>query len=283
MRFPDDGGHHSAGMTGTLGGRRDEPAPAGAARGMQRIQQDGGLRLPQACPRGGPERLTACGRARNVVDFERQIFPTQEKLQLKERRTRPEPNWSEIRAELARRDHPMTPAVLWQEDKAERPDVYQNSQYCDLYRRFEPRPAVILRAAHASGKKSCVDFCGRIPADQHRDRQAEPGGTVRMGAASSPRSPEFVMIGKADLSNSRPSLVIPEERASRWVTRQVRSCPHSDTSDPPDVLQSRPQARRPGHWPSRSNASDLGYASGLRADSATNAPPTVVSRIKAVP
>lgn len=175
------------------------------------MQQDGALRLPQACPRGGPERLTACGRAWNTGELERQLYPSQAKLQLKERRPRPEPISSEIRSELARRDHPMTPAVPRQEHKAERLDAYQHSQYCDLYRRFEPRLAVILREVHVRGKKSCVDFRDRIPADQHRDRQAEPGGTVRMDAEISSRSPEFVMIRKADLSNSRPSSVVPGE------------------------------------------------------------------------
>ena len=135
------------------GGQRDEPAPRRSRDEARRRS-----RTAPSVPTWPGERLTACSPPWNGGTLERQPYPSQAKLQLKGPRPRPEPDWSEIRSELARRDHPMTPAVLWQEDKAERPDAYQHSQYCDLYRRFEPRLAVILCEIHASGKNEVRRF-----------------------------------------------------------------------------------------------------------------------------
>ena len=72
---------------------------------------------------------------------------------------RPVPDWTKIREELARADHQMTLALLWQEYKAQHPDGYQYSQFAELYRRFEKRLSVVLRQPHRAGEKSFVDFC----------------------------------------------------------------------------------------------------------------------------
>jgi len=61
---------------------------------------------------------------------------------------RPPPDWAKVREELARRDHQVTLALLWQEYKAEHPDGYQYSQFAELYRRFEKKRK---RAAVAHG------------------------------------------------------------------------------------------------------------------------------------
>jgi transposase len=76
--------------------------------------------------------------------------------------TRPLPDWTKVREELARRDHQVTLALLWQEYKAEHPDGYQYSQFAELYRRFEKRLSVVLRQAHRGGEKAFVDFCDGI-------------------------------------------------------------------------------------------------------------------------
>jgi transposase len=93
----------------------------------------------------------------------RRLYPSQADSKLKGRRLRPAPDWAELRAELARRDHQVTLALLWQEYKAEQPDGYQYSQFCDLYRRFEKRLSVVLRQVHRGGEKTFVDFCDGIP------------------------------------------------------------------------------------------------------------------------
>jgi transposase len=72
---------------------------------------------------------------------------------------RPVPDWAKVREELARRDHQVTLALLWQEYKAEHPDGYQYSQFADLYRRFAKKLSVVLRQEHRAGEKAFVDFC----------------------------------------------------------------------------------------------------------------------------
>ena len=75
---------------------------------------------------------------------------------------RPLPDWARVREELARRDHQVTLALLWQEYKTEHPDGYQYSQFAELYRRFEKKLSVVLRQAHRAGEKVFVDFCDGI-------------------------------------------------------------------------------------------------------------------------
>lgn len=72
---------------------------------------------------------------------------------------RPLPDWARVREELARRDHQVTLALLWEEYKAEHPEGYQYSQFAELYRRFEKRLSVVLRQPHRAGEKCFVDFC----------------------------------------------------------------------------------------------------------------------------
>jgi len=72
---------------------------------------------------------------------------------------RPQPDWSKVREELARRDHQVTLALLWQEYKSEHPEGYQYSQFAELYRRFEKKLSVVLRQPHRAGEKVFVDFC----------------------------------------------------------------------------------------------------------------------------
>ena len=95
-------------------------------------------------------------------ELEARLYPTQGHSKLKGRRARPEPDWAYIRGELARRDHHVTLALLWQEYKAEQPDGYQYSQFCDRYRRFEKKLSVVLRQVHRGGEKVFVDFCDGI-------------------------------------------------------------------------------------------------------------------------
>ncbi len=77
--------------------------------------------------------------------------------------TRPLPDWTKVREELARADHQMTLALLWEEYKGQHPNGYQYSQFAELYRRFEKRLSVVLRQPHRAGEKRFVDFCDGLP------------------------------------------------------------------------------------------------------------------------
>ncbi len=87
---------------------------------------------------------------------------------------RPLPDWTKVREELARRDHQITLALLWEEYKAEHPDGYQYSQFAELYRRFERRLSVVLRQPHRAREKCFVDFCdGLALIDPHTGERIE--------------------------------------------------------------------------------------------------------------
>jgi transposase len=91
-------------------------------------------------------------------ELERRLYPAASRSPVRTA-ARPVPDWSRVREELARRDHQVTLALLWQEYKAQHPDGYQYSQFTDLYRRFEKKLSVVLRQSHRGGEKSFVDFC----------------------------------------------------------------------------------------------------------------------------
>ena len=71
---------------------------------------------------------------------------------------RPEPDWSAVHRELRRKG--VTLDLLWQEYKAERPDGYQYSSFCDHYRAWAGRLSLSLRQTHTPGEKLFVDYAG---------------------------------------------------------------------------------------------------------------------------
>jgi len=92
-------------------------------------------------------------------ELEQRLYPGTAKPATK---SRPLPDWTWVREELARRDHHVTLMLLWTEYKAEHPDGYQYSQFAELYRRFEKKLSVVLRQHHRPGEKTFVDYCNGI-------------------------------------------------------------------------------------------------------------------------
>ena len=77
------------------------------------------------------------------AELERRLYPSTRPGGAPARSvSRPVPDWATVREELARRDHQVTLALLWQEYKAEHPDGYQYSQFAEHYRRFEKKLSV---------------------------------------------------------------------------------------------------------------------------------------------
>jgi transposase len=109
---------------------------------------------------GGLEQLGGGVAALDEEALERLLYPGE--LKPVSRAQRPLPDWLRIREELARRDHPVTLALLWSEYKSEHPQGYQYSQFAELYRRFEKRLSVVFRQTHRPGEKVFVDFCDGI-------------------------------------------------------------------------------------------------------------------------
>jgi len=74
-------------------------------------------------------------------------------------RTRPEPDWPGVHRELRRKG--VTLDLLWQEYKAEHPEGYRYSGFCEHYRRWVGRLSVSMRQTHAAGEKLFIDYAGQ--------------------------------------------------------------------------------------------------------------------------
>ena len=69
------------------------------------------------------------------------------------------PDWSLVQKEMKRKG--TTLALLWDEYKAARPEGYQYSQYCKLYRDFLGRVDCCMRQNYVAGEKLFVDYSGQ--------------------------------------------------------------------------------------------------------------------------
>lgn len=72
---------------------------------------------------------------------------------------RPLPDWQQVDRELRRKG--MTLMLLWQEYKSTRPDGYQYSRFCELFREWESKLDVVMRQRHVFGEKLFVDYAGQ--------------------------------------------------------------------------------------------------------------------------
>jgi transposase len=71
---------------------------------------------------------------------------------------RPAPDWAKLHEELKRRS--VTLVLLWQEYRAEHPDGYGYSRFCDFYSEWRRSVSATMRQTHAAGEKLFVDFAG---------------------------------------------------------------------------------------------------------------------------
>jgi transposase len=71
---------------------------------------------------------------------------------------RPQPNFTLIQEQLSRKG--VTMMLLWQEYKAEQPDGYQYSQFCEIYRIWKGQHNISLHQVYKAGEKAFVDWAG---------------------------------------------------------------------------------------------------------------------------
>jgi transposase len=71
---------------------------------------------------------------------------------------RPLADWNRIHKELKRRG--VTLLLLWEEYRAEHPDGYGYSRFCDLYRDWRGTISPTMRQVHGPAEKLFVDFAG---------------------------------------------------------------------------------------------------------------------------
>jgi transposase len=71
---------------------------------------------------------------------------------------KPLPDWEYVRKELKKNS--VTLRLVWDEYRAEHPNGYGYSQYCDLYRRHLQKLDPPMRQSHKAGEKLFVDYAG---------------------------------------------------------------------------------------------------------------------------
>ena len=71
------------------------------------------------------------------------------------------PEWPQLHQELKKPG--VTLALLWQEYRAQHPDGYAYSQFCERYRRWARALKPSMRQVHRAGEKLFVDFSGKRP------------------------------------------------------------------------------------------------------------------------
>jgi len=88
--------------------------------------------------------------------LEAQLFPPSPPVG---RYVRPEPDLPRVHRELRRRG--VTLQLLWLEYKAQHPEGYQYSRFCDLFREWKRALDPVLRQEHRAGEKVLVDYAGQ--------------------------------------------------------------------------------------------------------------------------
>jgi transposase len=72
----------------------------------------------------------------------------------------PEPDFAAIHTDLQQHKH-LTLLLVWEEYRAQHPDGYRYSRFCELYQRWRRKLEVVLRQEHRAGEKLFVDYAGR--------------------------------------------------------------------------------------------------------------------------
>ena len=86
--------------------------------------------------------------------LERRLFPGQPAPEA----ARPLPDWPAVERELRRRG--VTRGLLWQEYRAEQPDGFGYSWFCEAYDAWKSQVSPTMRQSHVGGEKVFVDFAG---------------------------------------------------------------------------------------------------------------------------
>jgi len=86
--------------------------------------------------------------------LERRLFPPNEPSAVQ----RPAPDWAQVHANLRRNG--VTLDLLWQEYKADQPDGFQYSAFCEHYRRWRWHLSLSMRQTHTPGERLFIDYAG---------------------------------------------------------------------------------------------------------------------------
>ena len=90
------------------------------------------------------------------ADIEARLFPPRPALP---DALRPTPDWAMVNREMRRKG--VTLFLLWQEYKANHPEGFLYSWFCDHYREWAGKLDAVMRQEHLAGEKCFVDYCGK--------------------------------------------------------------------------------------------------------------------------
>ena len=151
------------------------------------------LRLKYACGLSNRQVAASCGVARSTVadtlyrataagltwplpedlddqQVETQLYPAAPSPTSPPRAM---PEWATVHQELTQKG--VTLALLWQEYKAQHPDGYQYSRFCDLYGAWRTSLDRCLRQEHRAGEKLFVDYAGQtVPVQDRQTGEIRP-------------------------------------------------------------------------------------------------------------
>ena len=120
-----------------------------SAEGLSTRQISASLAIGRTTLRGYLERADALGLnwplppSLSDTDLERQIYPRTAR-DLSNRAT--QPDWAHVHRELRRKG--VTLSLLWEEYRADHPEGYGYSRFCELYTRWEGKLSPVMRQRH---------------------------------------------------------------------------------------------------------------------------------------
>lgn len=132
-----------------------------SAEGLSTRQIEASLVIGRTTLRGYLERARVAGLSWPLppdlsdADIERVLFP---RTAQEAARKAVEPSWAHIHRELRRKG--VTLSLLWEEYRADHPEGYGYSRFCELYTRWEGKLSPVMRQRHPAGERLFVDYAG---------------------------------------------------------------------------------------------------------------------------
>jgi len=120
---------------------------------------------------------------------------------------KPLPDFKYVHLELKKKA--VTLVLLWDEYRAEHPDGYSYTQFCEHYRRWQRHLSLVMRQEHRAGDKMFVDYSGMTVPIIDRD-----SGQVHMAEV-------FVaVLGASNYTYAEASL---SQDSCSWIMAHVRA------------------------------------------------------------
>lgn len=132
-----------------------------SAEGLSTRQIAASLAIGRTTLRGYIDRATEVGLGwplpseMSDTDLEHCLF---DRAYQNTQRIEAQPDWAFIHRELRRKG--VTLSLLWEEYRADHPDGYGYSRFCELYTRWEGKLSPVMRQRHPAGERLFVDYAG---------------------------------------------------------------------------------------------------------------------------